>query len=57
MNTRPARVPNVDTHGYLASRPERRAILAEQRAFLESFRRQAAEIEARDQEQRKEGKE
>ena len=57
MNTRPARVPNVDTDGYLASRPERHAILAEQRAFLKSFHRQVAEIEARDEEQRKKGRE
>ena len=55
--TRPARVPNVDTNGYLAGRSERRAILAEQRAFLDSFNRQVAEIMARDQEQRKEDRE
>lgn len=48
MNNRPARVPNVDTAGYHAERQEQRAILAEQRAFLESFNRQVAEIEARD---------
>lgn len=49
-STRPARVPNVDTAGRRAARLERRAILAEQRAFLESFNRQVAEIEARDRE-------
>jgi predicted NUDIX family NTP pyrophosphohydrolase len=57
MNTRPARVPNVDTAGYQAARRERRAILVEQRVFLESFNRQVAEIESRDELQRKEGQE
>ena len=52
MNNRPTRVPNVDTDGYLAGRSERRAILSEHRAFLESFKRQVAEIEARDKELR-----
>ena len=55
MNTRPARVPNVDTDGYHANRLERRAIRAEQLAFMERFNRQVAEIEARDEEQRKKG--
>lgn len=49
MNTRPIRVPNVDTAGRRAARLERAAILAEQRAFLESFNRQVAELTARDE--------
>lgn len=57
MNTRPARVPNIDPTGYLAGREQRRAMNAELSAFLESFNRQVAEIMARDQEQRKEDQE
>jgi hypothetical protein len=55
MNTRPARVPNVETAERRTARLEREAILAEQRAFLESFDRQVAVLHARDNERRREG--
>ena len=57
MNTRPARVPNMDPTGYLAGREQRRAERAELAAFLDSFDRQVAEIEAHDQQKRKEDQE
>lgn len=53
MNTRPARVPNVETAERRSARLEREAILVEQRAFLESFDRQVAELEARDNQRAK----
>ncbi len=57
MKTRPIRVPNVDTTGRFVARLGRAAILAEQRAFLESFNRQVAELTARDEKPGDEGEE
>jgi hypothetical protein len=42
MNTRPARVPSVETAERRARRLAREAVLAEQQAFLEDFDRQVA---------------
>lgn len=48
MNTRPARVPNVETAERRASRLQREATIADQLAFLESFDRQVTALAARD---------
>lgn len=47
MNTRPIRVPAIENPQRRARRLARAAVTAEHRAFLESFIRQVAEIEAR----------
>ncbi|KRA42071.1 hypothetical protein [Devosia sp. Root635] len=45
--SRPARVPNTESDERRRERIEREAILTEQRAFLDSFERQVAELEAK----------
>lgn len=47
MNTRPARILNLETAERRAARLLRDEILAEQRAFLENFDQQVAELAAR----------
>lgn len=48
MNPRPVRVPNTETSERRDARLERERIVADQRAFLESFDRQVADIEAKE---------
>lgn len=48
MTPRPVRVPNAETSERRDARLERERILAEQGAFLDSFDRQVADIEAKE---------